>query len=344
MAIPSGIIKYCGTWSSGTYQYADMVVSPIDLGAYVLVISTITGGSDPSVPSADWVLVPSGGGGGGGTITAVIAGTNLQGGGSSGAVTLDVTDNINATNAYLTNEVGASFFTNYGSNPLALLPNTDIPISISTAGAKGGITLNCPDAVLSLNDDGLATAVKINANGSFGNITDYLSGDGVGGCIWRELPVKYYASFSSDLTQPLTDVNVPQIVTHNTEEINSGGFAIVAGSIEVENAGTYEIGTSIQFKRTSGAAVTTINFWFRINDLDVPRSCSQTSMTGNNAEFLATVSILPNVKSNDIIKIMMGGADTSVECLAVPEAAANPPTTLGKPAIPSIITNIKLIS
>jgi len=61
MAIPSGIIKYRGDWSvSITYSYADMVVSPINSKAYVLIISTLTGGSDPSVPSANWVLVPSG--------------------------------------------------------------------------------------------------------------------------------------------------------------------------------------------------------------------------------------------------------------------------------------------
>lgn len=61
MAIPSGIMKYRGNWSvQETYLYADMVVSPINSNACVLIVTTLTGGSDPSVPSANWVLVPSG--------------------------------------------------------------------------------------------------------------------------------------------------------------------------------------------------------------------------------------------------------------------------------------------
>ena len=65
MAIPNGIIRFSGTWSGAVvYVYADLVVSPIDSNAYVLVVSSLSGGNDPSVPSANWVLMPSGGSGG----------------------------------------------------------------------------------------------------------------------------------------------------------------------------------------------------------------------------------------------------------------------------------------
>jgi hypothetical protein len=66
MSIPSGVLKYAGIWSvANPYLYADFVVSPIDSLAYVLVIPTLTGGTDPSTPSASWVNIPNGGGGGG---------------------------------------------------------------------------------------------------------------------------------------------------------------------------------------------------------------------------------------------------------------------------------------
>ena len=65
MSIPSGVLKYSGIWSvTNSYLYADFVVSPIDALAYVLVIPSLTGGADPSIPSASWVNIPNGGGGG----------------------------------------------------------------------------------------------------------------------------------------------------------------------------------------------------------------------------------------------------------------------------------------
>nr|WPF46746.1 MAG: hypothetical protein [Lake Baikal virophage 11] len=89
MAIPSGIIKFAGTWSvSASYVYADLVVSPIDQSAYVLVVNSLSGGSDPSVPSADWFFVPSGGG-----VDQLVAGTNvtLTPPSGLGTVTIDAT-------------------------------------------------------------------------------------------------------------------------------------------------------------------------------------------------------------------------------------------------------------
>ena len=148
-----------------------------------------------------------------------------------------------------------------------------------------------------------------------------------------------YASFSSDQIQTMVTANTPQIITHNTTEINTGGFALSSGSIQVLKAGNYEVGISIQFIRVVGASVTNVNFWFRVNGVDVPRSCSQISITGNDAEFLATVSIIPSLNANDVIQVMFGGPDTAVEVYAEPAET----TPLAKPAIPSIITNIKLL-
>jgi len=64
MSIPSGIIRFAGTWSvTHRYIYAELVISPVNSSAYVLVVNELLGGTDPSVPSANWVLIPSSGGG-----------------------------------------------------------------------------------------------------------------------------------------------------------------------------------------------------------------------------------------------------------------------------------------
>ena len=57
------LVRFAGVWNSTTEYYLDnLVVSPLDDKAYVLTVSSLTGGTDPSVPSADWELVSSGGG------------------------------------------------------------------------------------------------------------------------------------------------------------------------------------------------------------------------------------------------------------------------------------------
>jgi len=79
-------IRYAGVWNvSITYFFNNMVVSPLDDKAYLLTLSSLTGGTDPSVPSADWELAPNGGGGGGGVTTL-----NTK----TGAVELQSTDDL----------------------------------------------------------------------------------------------------------------------------------------------------------------------------------------------------------------------------------------------------------
>jgi hypothetical protein len=72
MSIPSVPLRYAGIWNSTTLYFIDyLVVSPVDDKAYVLVVPSLSGGTDPSVPSADWVLVPDTGGGGGAGVSSL---------------------------------------------------------------------------------------------------------------------------------------------------------------------------------------------------------------------------------------------------------------------------------
>jgi hypothetical protein len=57
MSIPSTPLRYAGVWNATTLYYIDnLVISPINNKAYVLVVPSLTGGTDPSITSANWVL------------------------------------------------------------------------------------------------------------------------------------------------------------------------------------------------------------------------------------------------------------------------------------------------
>lgn len=136
MSIPSGIIRFAGTWSvTQRYIYAELVISPIDSSAYVLVVNSLTGGTDPSTPSANWVLIPSGGGGGGGV-------TSLNT--LTGAIEITgATDDTHPTPTIQVIPIGGSEITLYTNS---LMQNGSETVSLTTGAYEGSISLVEPYA------------------------------------------------------------------------------------------------------------------------------------------------------------------------------------------------------
>jgi hypothetical protein len=99
----------------------------------------------------------------------------------------------------------------------------------------------------------------------------------------------------------------------------------------------YDIATSIQFDK-SGPGVTAADFWFRKNGTDIPDSASQITIQGNTGECLGNVSIFEQFAAGDKLELVIASADNTLAATFFQSTITTPYT---RPAVPSVITNIK---
>lgn len=148
-----------------------------------------------------------------------------------------------------------------------------------------------------------------------------------------------YGCFSSSITTTVTAANTPTTLNHNIVEVNSGVLSISGGNINLNRAGNYEVSTSIQLSKTD-AGTDFVYFWFRINGTDVTRSASSIRMKGSDSEVLGNVTAMISANAGDVLSVVIGSADATVRALAV--GAQSSPMVV--PAIPSVITSVKLLN
>lgn len=148
------------------------------------------------------------------------------------------------------------------------------------------------------------------------------------------------ASFTSTVTQTVAAANTPTQLTYTNTEYTKGGIAYDAsGNITVPTAGAYEVLTSIQFDK-SGGGVSTADFWFQVDGVDVPRSATQLVVAGTNGETVGTVSVFLDLTAGQKVSVQIASADATMGATAFP-AITSP---YARPIVPSIITNIKMIT
>lgn len=151
--------------------------------------------------------------------------------------------------------------------------------------------------------------------------------------------ITVYGSFYSTVTQNVGGADTATYLTHNTIDVNVGGFSLTGGNtgIMVPTAGTYEIIPSIIFGKTGGG-VTQVFFWFQKNGINISDSGTQLSISGNNNETVGTVSYLTApLNANDVISLQFASADATVQAVASPAIT----TPYQRPNTPSIITTVK---
>ncbi len=149
-----------------------------------------------------------------------------------------------------------------------------------------------------------------------------------------------YGCFVSTVTTTVTGANVPTLINHNLVEVNGNSvLSISGGNINLNRAGNYEVSTSIQFTKSSGGS-DIVYFWFRINGVDVLRSGSAIRMTGNGAEVLGNVTAMISANAGDVLSVVFGSTDATLQVIAI----GSQTTPMVVPAIPSCITNVKLLN
>ena len=149
----------------------------------------------------------------------------------------------------------------------------------------------------------------------------------------REFKRSRYGAFYDTTTQIAPAINTATPITFNNTNLSKGIYlGTPASRIYVDTNGIYNLQFSIQLDKTTGG---TDEFfvWFRQNGVDIPDSCSQVRIQGNNSEVLATVNYFLNMKYNDYIEIMFAVTDTATQITSFPATAFSP-------SIPGIIVTI----
>jgi len=170
------LIRYAGIWSVTQYYALNMmVVSPIDSQAYVLQITNLTGGSDPSVVSPNWLLIPSGSGvvslNGLDGILQLLPGTNITITPSGQDITIGTTNRplVNRTSTTTTTPITATTFgTAQTLLTLVIAPTfvSDINISSVMTFAMVDNTIHDLSFFITVNGTPVGGTFKISGSGT----------------------------------------------------------------------------------------------------------------------------------------------------------------------------------
>lgn len=120
------------------------------------------------------------------------------------------------------------------------------------------------------------------------------------------------------------------------EEIESGTHSIDYDrcDIKIRQPGMYMIIAAPQAGRISGSTARWINFWLRINDVDLPNSNIQRILVDSNQKDVIPLNVVTPLNTGDVLNLMMA-AETTNEGLGIEKIEPD-----GEPMIPSIIVTM----
>lgn len=146
-----------------------------------------------------------------------------------------------------------------------------------------------------------------------------------------------YGVFSSSQTQTVAGANTVTLVTYNTTEEASGVSYTNNSRIKVTHEGVYNFAFSAQLSKTASPDAS-IDIWFRKNGVNIPNSNSRIDIK-NPPQLIAAWNYMLTLKPTDYVEMAFSSADTSMRLLA-----SGASTTPVRPAIPSVIATINLVS
>lgn len=142
-----------------------------------------------------------------------------------------------------------------------------------------------------------------------------------------------FGQFSSSKTQRPDSTDPVEIKLTDQEDMFGHEHSIdfVQGDIEIKTSGMYLIIAGPQIGKTGGDQARWIDFWLRVNNVDVPNSNVRAVIKDQCDKDVIVLQVLTRLNEGDTLNIMMS-VEVAGEGLGI--EAIQPP---GEPLIPSII-------
>jgi len=147
---------------------------------------------------------------------------------------------------------------------------------------------------------------------------------------------KAFGQFSSGKTQTVDTLKPMEIKLDAQEDVAGGDHTMDfdKGDIKVKQSGMYLVIAGPQVGKKTGARNRWIDFWLRVNDVDVANSNIRRVLTDSQEKDVIPLNAVIPLNRGDTMNIMMA-AETDTEGIGI--EAIEPD---GEPAIPSIIVTI----
>jgi hypothetical protein len=163
----------------------------------------------------------------------------------------------------------------------------------------------------------------------------------------NQRPIFINGSFFSSNTQAQTGgvSNTPTPITFDVTTVSNGidlSGSVPTSQIRVSKDGLYSFQFSAQLDKTGGGTDGT-EIWLRRNGTDIPNTATQVVVAGTNGETVMTVPFFLDLSANDYIETVFASGDPTMVIAAFP-AWVTPGDPYDRPAVPSIIANMNLLS
>ncbi|HSB50328.1 MAG TPA: hypothetical protein VLC72_03225 [Nitrosopumilaceae archaeon] len=147
---------------------------------------------------------------------------------------------------------------------------------------------------------------------------------------------KAFGQFSSLKTQRVESLRPQEVVLDSREELAGAAQTIdfEEGDIIIRESGMYLIIAAPQVGRYRGSRNRWIDFWLRVNNVDVPNSNVRRVITDSQEKDVVPLNAVTALNRGDTLNIMMA-AESDEEGIGIEYIEPD-----GEPVIPSIIVTI----
>lgn len=148
-----------------------------------------------------------------------------------------------------------------------------------------------------------------------------------------------YGFFSSNVSQPVSNVNEPTIVSYNKTEANNNISINGNNEVVFHTTGVYQVVASPEFVSDANQAANCY-VWFRKNSYDLSDSASKMTVASKSAPVFTSVPFILRVNAGDNIQTVFASEEDTVGLGAFSANVEG----FAHPAVPSIILTINQIA